>query len=127
MDAQVNFSVSADVAVRAGLANERYRTADGRFVMTDKDLQRVRLTPEEIVHGLDAIMLTKQEAEHLIAENGLKMGFEEDTAEEEPVVEQPVEVEEAEAESEGGDGEESEETNDAESDGDVENEEEEKS
>lgn len=82
MDAHVNFSVSADVARRSGLANERYRTADGRFVMTDKDLQRVRLLPDEIVNGLDAIMLTKQEAEHLVSENGLKMGFadtEEDT------------------------------------------------
>lgn len=121
MDAQVNFSVSADVAVRAGLANERYRTADGRFIMTDKDLQRVRLTPDEIVHGLDAIMLTKQEAEHLIAENGLKMGFEE-TVEEEPVVEQTPDAEDADAENE-----ESEETNEADSEDDGENEEEEKS
>lgn len=74
MDANVNFSVSADIARRSGLINMRYRTADGRFILTDKDLQRVRLTPDEFVSGLDAIRLTKSEAEKLIAENNFKMG-----------------------------------------------------
>ena len=96
--------MSVDVARRSGLANERYRTVDGRFVMTDKDLQRVRLLPDEIVNGLDAIMLTKQEAEHLIAENGLKMGFS-DNVETEDEVAPAVETEVVPESSSDGDGE----------------------
>jgi hypothetical protein len=75
MEVQVNFSVSEDIARRAGLLNERYRTRDGRFILTDKDLQRVRLSADEIVNGLDAVRLTKTEAEALAAANGLSMGL----------------------------------------------------
>jgi hypothetical protein len=53
---------------------ERYFTADGRFIMTDKDLQRVRLTGEEFVTGIDALMLTREEAERLVADNAFRMG-----------------------------------------------------
>lgn len=74
MEANVNFSTSVDVARRSGLIATRYRTVDDRFILTDKDLQRVHLTADEFVNGIDAVKLTKDEAEKLIAENHFQMG-----------------------------------------------------
>ena len=75
MEKQVNFSVSANIALRAGLADVRYRTTDGRFILSDKDLQRVRLTADEFVNGLDVIRLTDAEARALIEVSGHVLGF----------------------------------------------------
>lgn len=74
MEANVNFSVAAEIAERIGLTSIRYRVEGGRYILTDKDLARVRLTPDEYVNGLDAIKLTKEEAEKLIAESNFQIG-----------------------------------------------------
>ena len=75
MEKSIYFSVSADVAERSTLKDVRYRTKDGRFILTDKDLQRVRLLPSEFINGLDAVMLKdKNEADNLIAEGGFLLG-----------------------------------------------------
>lgn len=75
MEKSIYFSVSADVAERSTLKEVRYRTKDGRFILTDKDLQRVRLLPSEFINGLDAVMLKdKDEADNLIAEGGFLLG-----------------------------------------------------
>jgi len=75
MEKSIYFSVSADVAERSTLKDVRYRTKDGRFILTDKDLQRVRLLPSEFINGLDAVMLKdKNEADNLIAEGGFVLG-----------------------------------------------------
>lgn len=74
MNAQLTFSVSADIAERTGLTEVRYRTEDGRYILTDKDLARLTLTPEEYMHGIDVILLTEEEAGRLIAEGGFNVG-----------------------------------------------------
>ena len=69
------YLVSADIARRSGLINERYRTKRGLYVLDYKDLSRVQFTPEEYISGLQGVeMITAQEAKRLIMENGYKMG-----------------------------------------------------
>lgn len=69
------FLVTKEVAERSGLLNFRYRVADGRFVLDNKDLARIRLTAEELVSGISGIEKTSaSEAKKLIAKNGFKMG-----------------------------------------------------
>lgn len=76
MRAEGTFLASADVARRAGAIGTSYRTKDGRFVISEKALRSVRLQmkPEEYVSGLDVELISEQEAERLIAENGYKYG-----------------------------------------------------
>lgn len=85
------FSASVEIARRTGVISSRYRTVDGRFIITDKDMGPVRLTmtPEEYVYGLDVILITRQEAMRLIAENNYQTGERqvEPEPEPEPVVE----------------------------------------
>ena len=69
------YLVSRDVAIRSGLIQERYRIADGRFVLSLKDLSYVSFTPDEYIDGLKGVQRTSEEiAERLIAENGYQMG-----------------------------------------------------
>lgn len=74
MEKETLFSVSADIARRCGLEGERYRIADGRYVLTDKDLQRLRLTTQEFIGGIDATLLTDEQAGALIAQAGGQIG-----------------------------------------------------
>ena len=69
------YLVSRDIAIRSGLIQIRYRIADGRFVLNNKDLSYVRFTPDEYIDGLAGVERTSEEiAARLIAENGHKMG-----------------------------------------------------
>ena len=69
------YLVSRDIAIRSGLIQIRYRIADGRFVLNNKDLSYVRFTPDEYINGLSGVERTSEEiAARLIAENGYKMG-----------------------------------------------------
>ncbi len=69
------YLVSRDIAIRSGLIQIRYRIADGRFVLNNKDLSYVRFTPDEYINGLSGVERTSEEiATRLIAENGYKMG-----------------------------------------------------
>lgn len=69
------YLVSRDIAIRSGLIQIRYRIADGRFVLNNKDLSYVRFTPDEYIDGLKGVERTSEEiAARLIAENGYKMG-----------------------------------------------------
>lgn len=70
------FLASADVARRVGAIATSYRVKDGRYVISEKALRGVRLqmTPEEYVNGLDVQLVSEQEAERLIAENGYQYG-----------------------------------------------------
>ena len=80
------YLVTKDIALRSGLINSRYRIADGRFVLDNKDLSRVRFTTDEYINGLSGVEKTDElTAKTLIAQNGYKMG--------EEVVEQPTPVE----------------------------------
>lgn len=70
------YSASADIARRTGVINSRYRTKDGRFILSDKDLGRARLvmTPEEYINGMDVTPLTDGQAKKLIAQNDYQLG-----------------------------------------------------
>lgn len=71
------YLVTKDIAIRSGLIESRYRIADGRFVLDNKDLSRVRFTPDEYISGLaGAEKVSEEEAETLIAQNGHQMGEE---------------------------------------------------
>lgn len=77
------YLVSAEIARRSGLINERYRTKNGRYVLDYKDLQRVTFIPEEYVSGLEGVeMITASQAKQEIIDGGYTMG--------EPVVEVPA-------------------------------------
>lgn len=71
------YLVTKDIAIRSGLIESRYRIADGRFVLDNKDLSRVRFTPDEYISGLAGVeKVSEEEAETLIAQNGYQMGDE---------------------------------------------------
>ena len=80
-----------ELTFRTGLIEARYRVADGRFVINHQDLQRVRLTPQEMLNGLhDQIEeISQSDAQALIIENGYQLG----PAKPEPVVEPDPEEE----------------------------------
>lgn len=87
------FLVTKEIAIRSGSIDSRYRIADGRFVLDNKDLSHVRFTTDEYINGLKGIeKVGDEEARSLIAQNGFKMGvgdeeenvFNERTQENEP-------------------------------------------
>ena len=74
MDA-ATYLVSEDIARRSGLIDSRYRIADGRFVLNDRDLARIRFTTDEYVSGLPGVeKTTSEEAQTLIAQNNFQLG-----------------------------------------------------
>lgn len=74
------FLVTKDIAIRSGFINSRYRIADGRFVLDNKDLSCVRFTVEEYISGLEGVEKVDDEtAQRLIAENGYQIGPEEES------------------------------------------------
>lgn len=78
------YLVTEAVARRAGVIASRYRTQDGRFVLDDKDLSYIRLTPDEYLHGLEGIeRVTKQEALAEIQMENYQMGEQEQPVAEE--------------------------------------------
>lgn len=78
------YLVTEAVARRAGVIASRYRTQDGRFVLDDKDLSYIRLTPDEYLHGLEGIeRVTKQEALSEIQMENYQMGEQEQPVAEE--------------------------------------------
>lgn len=69
------YLVTRDIAIRSGLKDQRYRIADGRFVLDNKDLSRVRFTIDEYISGLSGVEKSdEQTAQTLIAQNGYKRG-----------------------------------------------------
>lgn len=69
------YLVTKDIAIRSGLIESRYRIADGRFVLDNKDLSHVRFTPDEYISGLAGVeKVSDEDAETLIAQNGYQMG-----------------------------------------------------
>ena len=70
-----NYIVTRDIAQRSGMIASRYRTEDGRFILNERDLARVRLTPEEFVSGLAGVeMISAEVAKTLIRQNNYQMG-----------------------------------------------------
>lgn len=70
------YLVTRDIAIRSGLVDVRYRTLDGRFILDNKDLSRVRFTTDEYVSGLAGVeKISESEAQTLIAQGGYKKGL----------------------------------------------------
>ena len=70
------YLVTRDIAIRSGLVDVRYRTLDGRFILDNKDLSRVRFTTDEYISGLKGVeKITEAEAQTLIAQGGYKKGL----------------------------------------------------
>lgn len=90
------YLVTRDIAIRSGLVDVRYRTLDGRFILDNKDLSRIRFTTDEYVSGLKGVeKITEAEAQTLIAKGGYKKGLMADSspttngfANEAPIVEE---------------------------------------
>lgn len=78
------YLVTRDIAIRSGVANKRYRVPDGRFVLDNKDLSRIRFTTDEYVSGLKGVeKISDTEAATLIARQGYQMGLNENYVEDE--------------------------------------------
>lgn len=70
------YLVTRQVAMRSGVINSRYRVADGRFVLSNKDLSLVRLTSDEFLTGLQGVeRISEADAQRLIAENKFQRGL----------------------------------------------------
>ena len=82
------FLVSREIAIRSGMVASRYRTTDGKFILNERDMSRVRPTSDEIIHGFDIKEITKAQALELSRKNGYKMGLDEES--EGVVAEQPL-------------------------------------
>lgn len=75
------YAVTPEVAQRAGLQGQRYKTADGEYILDNKDLERITLTSQEFLTGIQGIRaVTQEEAERLIAEGKYQLGGETETA-----------------------------------------------
>lgn len=83
------YLVTKEIAIRSGLVDSRYRIADGRFVLNNRDLSRVRFEPDEYIKGLEGVeKVTPERAKTLIRQNNFAIGLEV----EEPVVEKQQET-----------------------------------
>ena len=76
------YLATPQIAERAGLINARYRVRDGRFILSYQDLKLVRFTSEEMLTGIGQSVQEVQEnqARVLIAENGYKIGHNDEHA-----------------------------------------------
>ena len=86
------FTASAELTRRAGIIESRYRTKDGRYVITDKDLQKLSLvmTPQEFIGGIDVVEISEKEAKRLISEGGYHVGELYEKTEEEVITDDKI-------------------------------------
>lgn len=76
------YLVTKDIAQRAGLVGERYIAPDGRYILDNKDLARIRFTTDEYISGLQGVeKITQAQAKTLIAQGGYNMGEKNNVAE----------------------------------------------
>ena len=74
---KVLYVASRDIAERSGMIASRYRTKDGRFILNNRDLSRIRLTADEYVTGRAGVeIVSESEADRLINEGGYRLGTE---------------------------------------------------
>lgn len=71
------YLVTKEIAIRSGLVDSRYRISDGRFVLNNRDLSRVRFEPDEYINGLEGVeKVTPEHAKTLIRQNNFAIGLE---------------------------------------------------
>lgn len=69
------YKVQPSVAERSGVADMRYRTADGMMILNEQDVRMIRLEPEEYLTGVVEAILSEEEAALLIEQGGKRMGL----------------------------------------------------
>jgi len=79
MDLDSYYSAAAALVERdAELQRARYKTKDGRYVISSSDLRllsmRGHISPDEYVSGLDLEKITLEEATRLVSEGGYAIG-----------------------------------------------------
>ncbi len=67
-------SVPREIVERIGLRHTRYEVAGGRYIVNESDLRGLRLTAEEYVNGIDARIVSDDEARELVAAGGYNLG-----------------------------------------------------
>lgn len=93
------YLVPEEIARRCDCIKDRYRTQDGRYIVWNKDLAKIRLKSDEYLTGLQGIeKIEKSEAEALIRQNGYAMGAPANHEEAAATEEAPAEEAEAPAE-----------------------------
>ena len=66
------YIVSREIAIRSGLFEHRYRTADGRYILGESDLKRIgEVNPQDVER------ISNSEAQTLIARGGFVTGDQE--------------------------------------------------
>jgi len=99
MKAETYYKVTAQVAVRTGMTRTLYRTADGHYVCSARDLRGIRLEPEEYITGIEGLeRITYEEAQALIEEGGRTLGVQ--ASDLQPAVEETSDPEEETSEQE---------------------------
>lgn len=69
------YSASADVARATGTIQTTYRTKDGRFILSQREVNAMLMQqPGKTVADLDVKEISVQQAKTLIAQGGYKMG-----------------------------------------------------
>jgi hypothetical protein len=69
------YLATKEIAERCNLIGHRYIAKDGRFILDNKDLSRLRLTPEEYIEGLKGVeKISQKKAQDLIAKNNYNLG-----------------------------------------------------
>ena len=69
------YSAAAEVAKLSGTLTTTYRTKNGRFILSEKQVNRI-LSQLKIndIEGLDVVEISEDEAHRLIQLGGYKMG-----------------------------------------------------
>ena len=69
------YIVNQAVAIRCGSIENYHRIKDGRFIVTSRQLNRITLTPKELISGISGIeQISRNAALALIAQNDYKKG-----------------------------------------------------
>lgn len=69
------YSASAEVARQTGTLATTYRTKDGRFILSEKQVNRILSQQDKSdIDGLDVVEISESEAHRLIQLGGYQMG-----------------------------------------------------
>lgn len=73
MKKETIFLTSQAVAEKCGVLEVCYRTENGKFILSEKDLRyyKAKMTPEEFINGIDAEIISETKAAELIKKSTL--------------------------------------------------------
>lgn len=78
MREEAYFLAPENVAARTGIKESLYKTKDGKYILSENDLRKVRfsMTPDEFVNGLDIEIISIAKAKELIGDGAALGGVE---------------------------------------------------